>query len=131
MGRGYCFLCGAWGQTERHHIFGGARRPLSEKYGLTVELCHRCHQESPDSAHRSGETKLALHKFGEMQAIREQGWTVEEFREKFDKNYLEEDEIEMAYESAMEWQEIEADEEVSTWEETGFRLTEDRVLLPY
>lgn len=29
-----CFLCGGYGAFECHHIFGGAYRKKSEKYGL-------------------------------------------------------------------------------------------------
>ena len=39
-----CFFCGAQAGLECHHIFGGvANRPISEKYGLTVWLCHKHH----------------------------------------------------------------------------------------
>ena len=37
-----CFLCGrndTGDPLERHHIFGGANRKKSEKYGLVVYLC--------------------------------------------------------------------------------------------
>lgn len=38
-----CYLCGGRA-TETHHVLGGtANRKLSEKYGLTVRLCHSCH----------------------------------------------------------------------------------------
>ena len=41
-----CFLCGrndSGDPLERHHIFGGANRKKSEKYGLVVYLCgNRC-----------------------------------------------------------------------------------------
>ena len=41
-----CFLCGRNGADDpldKHHIFGGAYRKKSERYGLTVYLCHdRC-----------------------------------------------------------------------------------------
>lgn len=40
-----CWLCGRNGTAEpldKHHIFGGAYRKKSEKYGLTVYLCHEC-----------------------------------------------------------------------------------------
>lgn len=30
---------------ERHHVFGGPLRPISEQYGLTVYLCRRHHRE--------------------------------------------------------------------------------------
>ena len=32
--KGWCYLCGRYGQTEEHHIFGGANRKVSEKYGV-------------------------------------------------------------------------------------------------
>ena len=39
-----CYLCGRVTNLEEHHIFGGvANRKLSEKYGLKVYLCRRCH----------------------------------------------------------------------------------------
>ena len=39
-----CYLCGKTVGLETHHVFGGvANRKLSEKYGLTVRLCHECH----------------------------------------------------------------------------------------
>ena len=39
-----CWFCGAQVNLERHHIFAGtANRPISEKYGLWVYLCHEHH----------------------------------------------------------------------------------------
>ena len=39
-----CYFCGKLTNLERHHVFGGvANRPISEKYGLTIWLCHNCH----------------------------------------------------------------------------------------
>ena len=39
-----CYFCGKLTNLEKHHVFGGvANRPISEKYGLTVWLCHNCH----------------------------------------------------------------------------------------
>ena len=39
-----CFFCGRMTDLERHHVFGGtANRKISEKYGMTVYLCHECH----------------------------------------------------------------------------------------
>lgn len=91
-----CWLCGRNGTTDpldKHHIFGGAYRKKSEKYGLTVRLCHhRCHEYGPEAAHRSPETAQLLHEYGQRKVMREQGWTVEEFRLEFGKNYIDEDE---------------------------------------
>ena len=87
-----CFLCGRNGlgdRLERHHIFGGARRQLSEKYGLVVYLCgERCHRLGEYSAHQNAEIADYLHKYGQKKAMRENNWTVEQFIEVFGKNYL-------------------------------------------
>lgn len=87
-----CFLCGRletdYLGLERHHIFGGANRQLSEKYGLVVMLCHNCHNEPPRGAHYNKETADYLHRYGQEKAMREQNWTTDEFRAVFGKNYL-------------------------------------------
>lgn len=88
-----CFLCGRNGRgdrLERHHIFGGARRPLSEKYGLTVYLCgNRCHRSGEFSAHRNKETALYLHQAGQRM-FEERCGNREEFIRIFGKDYLHE-----------------------------------------
>ena len=39
-----CYFCGRLDNLECHHVFGGvANRPISEKYGLKVYLCHEHH----------------------------------------------------------------------------------------
>jgi len=39
-----CYFCGRVNGLECHHVFGGvANRPISEKFGLKVWLCHECH----------------------------------------------------------------------------------------
>ena len=91
-----CWLCGRNGFSDpldRHHIFGGPFRKKSDKLGLVVELCHyRCHIFGPCSAHKSKETARKLHEYGQHKAMRENGWTVEDFIREFGKNYLEEEE---------------------------------------
>ena len=87
-----CALCGRNGMNdplEEHHIFGGANRKKSEKYGLVVYLCgNRCHREGAQAVHRNARTQEKLHIQGQLQAMREQGWSVEDFRREFGKNYL-------------------------------------------
>lgn len=95
MSYGKCFLCGNWEQLEEHHIFGGARRPISTKYKATVRLCAWCHREDRDAVHRCGATMLALQKYGQKKVMREQGWTVDEFMAAgFGKNYLDPEDME-------------------------------------
>lgn len=87
-----CFLCGfpANGDPlDWHHIFGGALRKKSEKYGLKVLLHHnRCHIFGPGAAHQSGKTAEHLHRAGQKAAMEKYGWTTERFIQEFGKNYL-------------------------------------------
>lgn len=39
-----CFICRDTRMLECHHIFGGANRKISEKYGLKVYLCKAHHK---------------------------------------------------------------------------------------
>jgi hypothetical protein len=81
-------LCGSTRRIERHHIFGGALRKKSEKYGLVVDLCHNCHNESPNGVHFNKDKMLKLKQYGQLKAMRENGWSIEDFRKEFYKNYL-------------------------------------------
>lgn len=87
-----CFLCGRNGSSDpldRHHCFGGKNRSKSEKYGLVVDLCHnRCHIFSEIAAHRNAETRLIIHQWAQEKAMRENGWSTEDFVREFGKNYL-------------------------------------------
>ncbi len=87
-----CFLCGRNGRGDRlelHHIFGGSRRSLSDKYKLTVYLCgERCHRNGEYAAHRNKDTALYLHRHGQCMAEKN-GMTRTDFIRLFGKNYLE------------------------------------------
>lgn len=87
----YCVLCGSNQHIERHHIFGGALRKKSEKYGLVVDLCHSCHNEPPNGVHHNANQMLKLHRYGQLKAMKENNWNIEKFRKEFRKNYLMED----------------------------------------
>ena len=83
-----CYLCGKVRHLERHHVFGGANRSLSEHYGLVVDLCHYCHNEPPDGVHFNPDRMQLLHELGEQKYLDETGDTVEGFIAKFGTNYL-------------------------------------------
>lgn len=87
-----CFLCGRNGSADpldRHHIFGGPDRKNSEKYGLTVYLCHNsCHIFGRKAVHRNAENMLKVKQYGQRKAMQKQGWTKEDFIKHFRKNYL-------------------------------------------
>lgn len=90
---GRCFLCMLldesniyWPDLEKHHVFGGANRMVSEEEGLTVYLCPQHHRTGPAGVHNSRKIDLIIKGYAE--AAWEQNHTPEEFREKFGKNYL-------------------------------------------
>lgn len=72
-----------------HHVFGGALRNKSEKYGLKVYLHHsKCHIFGEDSVHRNAKVDRAIKKIAQKRAMKRYGWTTEQFIEIFEKNYL-------------------------------------------
>ena len=91
-----CWLCGRNGAKDpldRHHIFPGKNRKLSEKYGLVVWLCHsRCHlgygPEGRYAAHKNADTRAALSRWGQLKAMAENQWSEEDFIHEFGRNYL-------------------------------------------
>ena len=96
-----CYFCRRFynmrttrGLEEHHILFGRGRRELSERYGLKVRLCHgRCHIFGPEAAHNCAETMRTLRRYGQRKVMIEQGWTVDEFRFRFGKNYLDDEEL--------------------------------------
>lgn len=82
-----CFICGAYYQIEKHHIFGGANRNKSDKDGLIVFLCPECHR-GKDGVHNNAVLMRMLKAFGQMQWMRETGKGVVEFIARYGKNYL-------------------------------------------
>ena len=81
-----CFLCGAEGRTDVHHIFGGPVRKTSDRYGLVVHLCRTCHSR----LHDTGEgvpLKQYLHEIGQ-QAYEQKIGNRTAFIKEFLRNYL-------------------------------------------
>jgi len=87
-----CFYCGSQYFLEEHHCFdGNPNRKLSEKYGLKVWLCHNCHNEPPSGVHHNKYRMAWLQDYAQQKAMDHYGWSIEEFRNIFGKNYLLED----------------------------------------
>ena len=89
-----CAICGRNGNDDpldKHHVFGGYNRRLSERYGAVVYLCHnRCHENGPDAVHRNAAAKAALQAEWQERLMEENGWDVEDFRLVFGKSYIDE-----------------------------------------
>ena len=80
-----CYICGRYQWIEIHHIFGGANRKNSEKYGLVVPLCHWCHNEPPDGVHFNKEHRLELQ--AEAQNVFESIESHDKFMRVFGRDY--------------------------------------------
>ena len=88
----FCALCGRNGSVDpldKHHVFGGANRAKSEKYGATVDLCHeRCHERGPEAVHNCRETDLKLKRKTQRELMERLGWSEDDFRREFGKSWL-------------------------------------------
>ena len=83
-----CFICGSYQWIEIHHVFGGANRKLSEKYGLKVPLCHYCHNEPPNGVHFNKKNMRKLQAYAQAKAMWHFRWSIDDFRAIFGRNYL-------------------------------------------
>lgn len=88
-----CYLCGRCAkygeQLDKHHVFNGAMRGKSERYGLTVYLHHNeCHIFGANSVHANAKINRALQADVQKKAMEFYGWTEDDFRRLFYKNYL-------------------------------------------
>lgn len=90
--RTFCFLCGQNAGSDpldEHHVYNGANRKISEKYGLKVYLHHnKCHIFGRDSVHQNAAVNRALKAQVQQIAMEHYNWTVDDFRRIFGKSYL-------------------------------------------
>ena len=83
---GRCYLCRRRVPTERHHIFEGSRRHISEENGFVVDLCPMCHREGPQAVHKNADVARQLK--AHCQYVFEQTHSREEWMRLIRKNYL-------------------------------------------
>lgn len=84
-----CFRCGVEGMMAHHHLITGKPgRQLSEKYGLVVALCPKCHEFIHSGRPEGVKALKRLRRYGQLKAMEEQGWTEDKFRSVFGKSYL-------------------------------------------
>ena len=78
-----CYVCGRPRQ-QFHHVIGAAYRKKSEKYGLIIPICEKCHSEVHDSPNQ--ELNKRLKAIAEADFI--QIYSYEVWMKEFHKNYL-------------------------------------------
>ena len=80
-----CDNCHSSHCIEKHHIFGGANRKISEKYGMVEDLCAECHRGN-NGIHFNKEMMLRYKQ--KHQRIFEEKYGHEAWMELIKKNYL-------------------------------------------
>ncbi len=84
-----CYICRSHRMLELHHVYSGfGLRELSDQYGLTVWLCHYCHNEPPNGVHQNREIRRALQARVQRIAMKHYGWSEKDFIGLFRKNYI-------------------------------------------
>jgi hypothetical protein len=82
-----CYITQSTLGLHKHHIFGGANRKKSEKYGLYVYLIGRLHNMSDAGVHFDKDFDLALKRHGQRAFEKVHG-DRELFMHEFGRNYL-------------------------------------------
>jgi hypothetical protein len=86
-----CYICGKNASADyfgldEHHVFFGQNRKASEIYGLKVYLCHdSCHL---NGVHQDAKLNRALQSKVQKIAMKHYKWSIEDFRDRFGRNYL-------------------------------------------
>ena len=89
--RSRCYICGKNASADyfgldEHHVFFGPDRKYSEMYGLKVYICHdSCHL---NGVHKDAKLNRSLQRKVQKIAMEHYGWSIEDFRERFGRNYL-------------------------------------------
>ena len=86
--KGVCYICKRSGQTEKHHIFRGKNRKRADADGVTVYLCHFCHNEPPNGVHYNKARDIRLKQRGQREWMAHYGKTVDDFIKAYGRNYL-------------------------------------------
>lgn len=83
-----CEFCGSTQWIERHHVFNGAYRTKSEKFGAVAYLCHFCHNEPPNGVHFNAEKMRQLKAKYQVQIMDKYSMTEKDFIREFGKSYI-------------------------------------------
>ena len=81
-----CYVTGATTGLHKHHIFGGANRKHSERYGLYVWLSPEWHNMSDKGVHFNPALDRELKQIAQREF--EQRYSRDKFIKEFGKSYL-------------------------------------------
>lgn len=77
-----CYFCKTTQGLHTHHCLFGSNRKMADKYGLTVRLCYKCHND----VHMHHDKALILMQLA--QKVFEEHYGHEEYMRVFGRNYL-------------------------------------------
>jgi hypothetical protein len=80
-----CAECGSTYCIEKHHVFPGPNRKISEKYGMVEDLCAECHR-GPAGIHFNKE--MAIRYKMKHQILFEDRYGHEAWMKMVGRNYL-------------------------------------------
>ena len=80
----HCVLCGTKHGLHTHHIYPGAFRNASEKYGLTIRLCWQCHTMT----HNKPELMKYWQEKYQRLAMEHYNWSIDEWIDHIGKNFI-------------------------------------------
>lgn len=82
---GECLICRRSDRPlQRHEVFHGPYRETSKRLGCWVYICDYCHMRLHGS---DGMNDKTLKRIMQKKAMEHYGWTTEQFREVFGKDY--------------------------------------------
>lgn len=87
--KGVCYICKRFVHTEEHHIFRGKNRKRADADGMTVHLCHWCHNEPPSGVHYNKHNDMKLKRIGQRTWMVHYNKDIDDFIRAYGRNYLE------------------------------------------
>lgn len=86
---GQCFICRRSDRPlQRHEPFRGPFRDKSKRLGCWVLICDECHRKLHNN---DNELEREVRAIVQGWTMEHYGWTIQDFRDRFGKNYLKED----------------------------------------
>lgn len=83
-----CYICNIQTNIHIHEVFYGKNRNKSIEDGCCVYLCGRHHNQSNQGVHFNKRLDLELKKQMQLYWMKEYNKTIEDFIERYGRNYL-------------------------------------------
>ena len=85
-----CYVCNSLINIHTHEVYYGKNRKKSIEDGCCVYLCGKHHNQSNEGVHFNHKLDLELKKQMELYWMKYYNRTIDDFRKRYGKNYLDE-----------------------------------------